>query len=251
MSDYYERVQEEIDRLRAHLEPEMLRHDIRLPRLGDVPSISELIERDTTPNDRIATTVTKVAGSVWFAYSVLSIAASWIAYNLYIVAHGGKPLDEPWAFPTMLLCSNFIQLLMPIFILVSQRRAEQRDRIREQRDQILTSIGRRDVLLMFSYLSDFASQQRLLTSHQRQSQEKLLALEREQGRISGELVPVLITLISQMSATLNVRPCIMESDPEMRRRIYLRLKETEDGPHEDDSGEGQGCQGVERVAEPE
>ena len=251
-ADQRQRVQSEITRLRIALEPEMLKHDIRLPRPGDVPTLDSMVKADSTTNDRVATTVTRAAGSVWFAYIVLSLAAMWIAYNVYVEAHGGTPADEPWSFPTMLLVSNFVQLLMPIFILVSQGRAERRDRAREERDHLLTLIGRRDVLLLFTYLSEFAEQQRTMTLQQKTSQDKLFVLEREQNHLSGELVPGLISLIRGLSSTLEGRPCILDrADAETLDYVNNRIRERDNGPHADDLGEGQGHPGVERVADPE
>jgi uncharacterized membrane protein len=208
-------------------------------------------QRSNDINELVTGSVTRVAGNIWFAYCLVSAAVMWMSYNVYIASHGGTPPDEPWDFSVMLLCSNFIQLLIPVFILVSQRRAEARDRLRADRDQLLTLVGRRDVLLMFTYLSEFVAQQRGISLQHRESQEKLFALERDQHRMSEDLLPDLVNLIGVLSETIRERPCLVDSkDTEAVDNIIARMR-GKHGSDTDDLGEGQGHLLVDGVAEPQ
>lgn len=234
-----ERIQADINQLRSNLDPEMIRHDVTPLLSSDTPGLNDMDADISGFNERISKGVTKVAGSIWFAYGLLVMASLWMSYNIYVKSHGGIPPDDPPDFSVMLLFSNFIQLLLPVFIMVSQRRAEIRDLLRADRDQLLTQIGRRDVLLMFTYLSEFAVAQRTVSLQQKESQEKLFSLEREQNRLSGDLLPGLLCLISEMSSTLRGRPCILDhTDHDVREYIMNRLRESKDGSHADDLGEG-------------
>jgi len=207
------RLQEEISRLRTSLEPRMSGFDVWLPRPNDLPSYED---HGPPPgiNDRISVMVTSVAGSIWFAYVLIALALTWISFNLYIKHMGGDAFDEPWAFPTMLLISNGIQLMMPIFIMASQKRIEKREREREKKDEILTLIGRRDVLLMFMYLSEFSQNQDQILNQMRRSQDRLEMLEKDQTLLSEDVIPDLISMIRDMSDTLRDRPCVLAGPPD-------------------------------------
>lgn len=250
-----EDIQEEVDRIRTEMEPKMLLRGVRLVGASEVPNVNASSE-PTTFNDRVASFVTSVAGNILFAYVLLAFALSWMTLNVVMRSRGGTPYDVPWEFPVMLLASNFIQLMMPIFIMVSQRRQERRDRIRADRDHLVMLIGKRDVLVMFSYFDQFSRDQEAMLQQMRASQQKMLAMERSQGQFM-ELTPKLLQILSGMQSTLEGRPCILRDlDREAVSQIIEVLSR---GGHDDgstgdaeDPAGGQGREpmvGVEHVGE--
>lgn len=248
-------MQEEMDRIRSTLEPQMLKRGVRLVGHDEIPNVNDA-DADMGINDRIASFVSGVAGSILFAYALLTIAATWIAYNVYLESVGRNPMDVPWEFPVMLLVSNFIQLMMPIFIMVSQKRLERRDRIRADRDHLVALIGKRDVLVMFSYFDEFSRNQESMLQQLRTSQQKMLAMEQSQRQIMEDLTPSLVELVSGLHSVLSKRPCIIRDlDRDLLEQILEVLSNggSRDGSADDaqDPAGGQGRESVVGVEHPD
>jgi uncharacterized membrane protein len=233
-------MQEEMDHIRVTLEPQMLKRGIRLVQHDEIPNVNE-VDSEVGINDRIASFVSSVAGSILFAYALLAIAATWIGYNVYLQSVGLTPRDVPWEFPVMLLVSNFVQLMMPIFIMVSQKRLERRDRIRAERDHLVTLIGKRDVLVMFSYFDEFSRNQASMLQQLRTSQQKMLAMEQSQRQFMDDLTPRLMELVVGLRDALTQRPCIIRDlDRDLVPQLIEMLSSggPNDGPDAQDTAGG-------------
>lgn len=231
-------MQEEMDRIRDTLEPEMLKRGIRLVHHDEIPNVNDA-DANIGINDRIAAFVSGVAGNILFAYALLTIAGTWMAYNVYLESVGLDPRDTPWEFPVMLLVSNFIQLMLPIFIMVSQKRLERRDRIRADRDHLVALMGKRDVLVMFSYFDEFSKNQQSMLQQFRTSQQKMLAMEQSQRQFMEVLTPKLMELVVGLHSALSQRPCIIRDlDRSLLEQVLEVLSNggSDDGPEDDAQG---------------
>jgi len=247
MREILEQVQADIDRLRSTFEPEMSERQIRFVRSSEIPNINVEASRFGV-NDRIAEFVTSIAGSILFAYFLITAAGIWVTYNVIMDLRGVAPLDRPWEFPVMLLISNGIQLMMPIFIMVSQKRLERRDQIRADRDYLMMLIGKRDVLLMFSYLDEVSRAQRGFSEQMKVNQSKMLAMEQTQRQFDEVLAPKFIGLLAGLEATLSDRPCILRDlDEELASRIIEVLSGGPNDGSEVDAQDPAGGQGREPV----
>lgn len=242
-----EQVRADIDRLRSTFEPEMSDRKVRFVRPSEIPNLNVETSRFGI-NDRVAEFVTSIAGSILFAYFLITLAATWVTYNVIMDLRGVAPLDRPWEFPVMLLISNGIQLMMPIFIMVSQKRLERRDRIRADRDHLMMLIGKRDVLLMFSYLDEVSKAQRAVSEQMKTNQSKMLAMEQAQRQFDEVLAPKLIELLAGLEAALSDRPCILRDlDEEIVPQLIEVLSGGPSDGSEVDAQDPAGGQGREPV----
>ena len=217
------------------------RIDIQQPRLdAPIRNVDDIFKDVMTPHDKIANFVTRVAGSMYFIYVLVAFVVLWMITNVLLLKMGRAAFDEPWDFSILLLISNQVQLLTPLFILVSQNRQLRRDSIRADQEYSVSVRTEAETTAMFEYLRQMADRQdtmlRILDLHQR----KMIAMKETSSlavdRVTDAVSETLVSLVKAMEG----RPCladVVEMNPEIRERILGGLgliQEPEEGSDDPD-----------------
>ena len=109
-----------------------------LDRLRGVGNVNEQVEQQTTPLQRLVDRAAAIGASGRFLIGVLVFLAVWItvqtfltrAYRPELITASGFPVDSPPYFFWLGFMVSLMSFLLTIFVLNSQRRQAERDRIR-------------------------------------------------------------------------------------------------------------------------
>lgn len=176
----------------------------------EIKNINEELDKNTTVHERIAVWCSEKIGSMSFVYVLLFFIVSWIFINIFLLISGGTPFDTPYEFSRLLFLSNTIQLLTPLFILVSQNIQAKRDKAFADQDYAKTKKTEQETKLMFDYLKNFQEQFKTLFNKLNVQQHKIIGLE-EQQQIFNEMISAnLIKALSAMEDERKIRPCLLE-----------------------------------------
>lgn len=93
-------------------------------------NLNEAFDRELTFGERVADAVATFGGSWWFISSFAAVCVMWMAVNVTLLA---KPFD-PFPFILLNLALSCLAAIQAPLILMSQRRQEDRDRLRAEHD---------------------------------------------------------------------------------------------------------------------
>jgi uncharacterized membrane protein len=121
-------------------------------RVRGIRNVNEAVEAERSPAERLLDRIAAVAASGWFLLANLVVIMSWIAWN---VASHPAPIrlhDDPPTFFIMALAIGLESILLTIFLLISQSRSRERDRIRDDLEYQLNVEAHREVLRLHQKL---------------------------------------------------------------------------------------------------
>lgn len=98
-----------------------------------VVNINQIHQENRTFGERVSDVLAQKAGSWGFILSFLFMLVAWIFLNSLILK---KPLD-PYPFILLNLILSCIAALQAPIIMMSQRRQEEKDRIRSEQDYLI------------------------------------------------------------------------------------------------------------------
>ncbi|HBS91334.1 MAG TPA: cyclic nucleotide-binding protein [Erysipelotrichaceae bacterium] len=98
-----------------------------------VVNINQIHQENRTFGERVSDVLAQKAGSWGFILSFLFLLVAWIFLNSLILK---KPLD-PYPFILLNLILSCIAALQAPIIMMSQRRQEEKDRIRSEQDYLI------------------------------------------------------------------------------------------------------------------
>ena len=140
---------------------------------------------------------------------------------------GLHPFDKPYEFAILLFVSNSIQLLTPIFILVSQNIQDRRTKaLAEQQYQI----ARKDATefkQMMGQIQEISMQIKNLFKKIEKNQYEIIDHEDEQNIYHGVVSDSLVKMLTSMSGNMDTRPCLLQeaaADPDIANLIITALK---------------------------
>jgi CRP/FNR family cyclic AMP-dependent transcriptional regulator len=102
-----------------------------LEKLRGVKNVNEVIQERATPWQRISDVIASVSASSWFVLFHLVWFAAWMLYN---AAKGRDAAPDPYPFGLLTMVVSLEAIFLSIFVLVSQNRAGEKDRIRADLD---------------------------------------------------------------------------------------------------------------------
>jgi uncharacterized membrane protein len=109
-----------------------------LDKLRGVRNVNEQVEQTTTSFHRLVDRAASIAATGKFLFGTLSFVAIWIViqtvltmrYRPELIKASGFPVDSPPYFFWLGFMASLISFLLTVFVLNSQRRHSERDRIR-------------------------------------------------------------------------------------------------------------------------
>lgn len=198
------------------------------PLVYDKPirNIDEVLHESLSVHDRIANWVTRVVGSMSFIYVLVLFVSLWIASNALLISLGRDAFDQPWSFSVLLLVSNQVQLLTPLFILVSQNRQQRRESLRAEQEYELALRTEKETAAMFDYLRQMADRQDVMLRILDLQQRRMISMKQTSVSSAERNSELLFDTMLSLVKVLETRPCMLEEaegDAESRRRIITHL----------------------------
>jgi CRP-like cAMP-binding protein len=99
-------------------------------KLRGIKNANEVIAETSTPGQKAVERIAMILSSTLWVIANLIVFASWIISNVVLRHTGHKPFDSPPMFPTLAFLITLEAILLSMFVLSSQRRQADRDRIR-------------------------------------------------------------------------------------------------------------------------
>jgi len=99
-------------------------------KLRGIKNANEIIAENSTPGQKAVEHIAMILSSTLWVITNLIVFASWIISNVVLRHTGHKPFDSPPMFPTLAFLITLEAILLSMFVLGSQRRQADRDRIR-------------------------------------------------------------------------------------------------------------------------
>lgn len=101
-----------------------------LEKLRGVKNVNEVIQERSTTWQKIADVIAAVSASQWFVFFHLIWFGAWMIYN----AFRGENAPDPYPFGLLTMVVSLEAIFLSIFVLVSQNRSGEKDRIRADLD---------------------------------------------------------------------------------------------------------------------
>jgi uncharacterized membrane protein len=97
--------------------------------LAEMPE--EAFDEDRTPGERAADALARLGGSWGFILAFVAVLVAWMALNTYFAVFG---VFDPYPFILLNLALSSLAAIQAPVIMMSQRRQEEKDRIRSEND---------------------------------------------------------------------------------------------------------------------
>jgi CRP/FNR family cyclic AMP-dependent transcriptional regulator len=101
-----------------------------LARLRGIRNVNDAVSSEQTPLHRLLARVARVFASEKFLLANLVVFAAWIGVNMVLRGKGLGPFDDPPTFFWLGFMISVEAIVIAMFVLNSQRRQAERDRIR-------------------------------------------------------------------------------------------------------------------------
>ena len=99
-------------------------------KLRGVINVNQVIKEHTTSWTRASDAIAKVSASRGFVVLHLTVVVLWVGLNLILGRNG----PDPYPFPFMAMFASLEAIFLSIFVLISQNRQSDKDRIRADLD---------------------------------------------------------------------------------------------------------------------
>lgn len=193
----------------------------------EIKNINDELEKNTTMHEKLAIWLSGKIGSMIFIYFLIIFMVTWIFTNIALLLSGHSPFDEPYDFTVLLLISNSVQLLTPLFILVSQNIQGKRVKALADQEYRISKRTEEETKLMFSYLKKIRDQFQVFLNSLKIQQQKIISLEEKQEEFNTMISQNLISMLQSMTHQMNCRPCLLDDaskDPILCQMIIDTLE---------------------------
>ena len=203
----------------------------------EIQNINETLEKQTTIHEKIAMWISQRIGAMYFVYILVALITLWITINMALSLSGNAPFDKPFEFPILLMISNSIQLLIPMFILVSQNIQEKRVKALADQEYLVAKRTENETKQIFQYLREMTGQLDVMLNKIKINQQKIIFIEEQQNKFSNSISGTLTSLLQQLTETMSNRPCLLKQidDAEILENLIKALedkkRELDDDPH--------------------
>jgi len=99
-------------------------------KLRGVANVNQVFQEQTTHWNRVADTIASVSASKGFVIIHLAAVVLWVSLNLILGTKG----PDPYPFPFIAMFASLEAIFLSIFVLISQNRQSEKDRIRADLD---------------------------------------------------------------------------------------------------------------------
>jgi len=205
----------------------------------EIQNINETLEKQTTIHERIAMWISQRIGVMYFVYILVALITLWITINMALSLSGHTPFDKPFGFPVLLMISNSIQLLIPMFILVSQNIQEKRAKALADQEYRVAKRTENEAKQIFQYLREMTGKLDVVLNKIKLNQQEILYIEEQQNKFSNSISGTLTSLLQSLTTAMNHRPCLLKQidDTEVLEAVIKALEdkkqELNDNPHVD------------------
>jgi len=190
----------------------------------EIRNINQEIEENTTIHEKVAIWFSNKIGSMAFVYYLILFMILWSSINISLLLGGHKPFDQPYEFRVMLLISNCIQLITPLFILVSQNIQNRRDKAIADQEYIIAKKTSNETKLMFEYLKNLDSQLKIILTKTNTQQQKIISLEEKQNQFNDIISKNLMMMLKGMISQMKDRPCLLDQTVDNPELCDLLIK---------------------------
>lgn len=125
-----------------------------LDKLRGVQNVNAVIEERSTPWQRIADTIAAVSASQGFVLLHLVWFGGWMLYNII----RGKDAPDPYPFGLLTMIVSLEAIFLSIFVLVSQNRSGEKDRIRADLDYQVNLKAQHEIMQLHQKLDRLVTQ---------------------------------------------------------------------------------------------
>ena len=162
----------------------------------EIKNVNDETSHILSASEKVAVWFSDKIGSMSFVYFLLIFMILWASINIGLMMGGISPFDQPYHFPILLLLSNIIQLITPLFILISQNIQSKKDRIAFDQEFFMNQKRDHEFNVLFNKLET--------------NQEKIIEMEKRQEQtneiFSDGFNKTLQTIINEM----HYRPCLLK-----------------------------------------
>lgn len=123
-----------------------------LGKLRGVTNANEVIEQKTTPWQRIADFIAAISANQWFVAFHVVWFGCWIGFNLV----KGETGPDPYPFGLLTMIVSLEAIFLSIFVLVSQNRSGEKDRIRADADYQVNLKAQHEIMQLHQKLDRLA-----------------------------------------------------------------------------------------------
>lgn len=157
-----------------------------------VVNVNEIAERRLTTGQKVADTVAAVMGSWPFIITQSIILVAWILANVLFIDFGW----DKYPFILLNLALSFQAAYAAPFILISQNRQSQKDRITAQNDYLMDTKGEEEIRHIMQHLDH---QDELILQLLKQLEDQHLTMMGHLTRLDPELAQKVESELGQMS----------------------------------------------------
>lgn len=177
----------------------------------EIKNINDEIEKDTTIHEKIAISLSKKIGSMKFIYILFTFMILWTSTNIMLFLSGKNPFDKPYEFSVLLLISNTIQLITPLFILISQNIQDKRAQAIADQEYFVTKRTEEETKLVLSKIDDISNEFKNMFNRIQTQQNKIINLEKKQEIFNQSVFKSIFKMLETYSSQMNERPCLLKS----------------------------------------
>jgi len=125
-------------------------------RLRGVTNVNAVIEERATTWQRVADVIASVSASRAFVLVHMAWFASWMIFNVV----KGKDAPDPYPFGLLTMIVSLEAIFLSIFVLISQNRAGQKDRIRADLDYQVNLKAQHEIMRLHEKFDQLAAERR-------------------------------------------------------------------------------------------
>lgn len=135
----------------------------------------------------------------------------WISTNIMLFLSGRNPFDKPYEFSVLLLISNTIQLITPLFILISQNIQDKRAQAIADQEYFVSKRTEEETKLVLSKIDDISNEFKNMFNRIQTQQNKIISLEEKQEVFNQSVFKSIFKMLETYSSQMNERPCLLKS----------------------------------------
>ena len=177
----------------------------------EIKNINDEIEKNTTIHEKVAIAFSNKIGSMKFIYILFTFMALWTSINIILLLSDKHPFDKPYEFSILLLVSNSIQLITPLFILISQNIQDKRAKALADQEYFVAKRTEEETKLIISKLDDISNEFKNMLGRIQTQQNKLVSLEEKQESFNQSVFKSIFTMLQTYSSQMHERPCLLKS----------------------------------------
>jgi len=117
-------------------------------RVRGIKNVNEVVEETRTTSEKLLDRIAAVGASGWFLLANVVVIGGWILWNVWTHPQTVRLHDDPPTFFILAFAIGLESILLTMFLLSAQRRANDRDRIRNDLEYQVNVEAHREILLL-------------------------------------------------------------------------------------------------------